>query len=196
MLNELLTPIPEKSYLRIVYLGKLRLLPNLRTDDEKSGEPMRTPTLEEMIEEIWKKSKIYNEAHFISGHLACTQSLHVVQLLEGEEGEVLSLMKRIRNDPRVDIEREFTKKLLSMNVGWNISTCYSFTITPAKLRIVQRRDISLESMFGMMKNTYKAKREKMKLSEFYKNVIETMLLKYVLNSQGQALKVLNVSELV
>jgi len=196
MLTEFLMPIPEKSYLRVVYLGKLRLLPNLRTDDEKSDEPIRTPTLEEMITEIWKKSEIYNQAHFISGHLACTQTLHVVQLLEGKESDVLSLMKRIRKDPRVHIEKEFHKTLLSMNVGWGYSTCYSFAITPGKLRVVQRSDISLENMFGMMKNTYRAVREKLELRKFYKNVIETMLLKYVFMTKGQGLKVLSLSKLV
>jgi len=186
-------PIPEKSYLRIVYLGKLRLLPKLCIDDRKSDEPKPKPTLEEMMKEIWEKASKYNRAHFISGHLACCKSLHVVQLLEGEEGVVKSLMRRIRKDPRVVIDKEFHKKLLSMNMGWGISTCYSFTITSAQLRIVKRDDISLERMFQMMKNTHQARREKLKIHDFYKNVIETMLLKYASMEKRKGLKVLNKS---
>jgi len=184
-----LLPIPEKSYLRVVYLGKLRLLPSLSIDDEKSDEPERWPTLEEMIREIKEESRLYNKAHFISGHLACSKTLHVVQLLEGENGEVKSLMKRIRKDPRVDIQKEFHKTLLSMNMGWGVSTCYSFDVTPAQLKVIARSDISLERLFGMMKYTYQAKREKLKLTDFYKNVIETMLLKYISMTKGQGFKV-------
>jgi len=195
MLKDTLTPIPERSYIRIVYLGKLRLIPSLSTDEVKSNKPERTPTFEEMINQIWKKAQKFNDAHFISGHLACSQTLHVVQLFEGEKDNVLSLMSRIRKDPRVDIEKEFHRKLLSMNKGYGISTCYSFSITPAKFRTVQRYDISLESMFRMIKNTYQAKREKMKLHDFYQNVIETMLLKYIV-TEGQELKVLKKSKVI
>jgi len=186
---EFLMPIPEKSYIRVVYLGKLQLLPKLSLDDEKSDEVARKPTLDEMIKDIWKKSSVYNRRNFISGHLSCSKTLHVVQLLEGEEGAVLSLMKRIRKDPRVIIEKEFTKKLLSMNMGWGVSTCYSFNITKAQLGVVKRDDITLEKLFTMMKNTYQARREKLKLHTFYKNVIDTMLLKYISTTKGRALKI-------
>jgi len=189
MLKEYLMPIPEKSYLRVVYLGKLRLLPSLGADDEKSDKPKRIPTLEEMIREIWEKSSLYNESHFISGHLACSKTLHVVQLLEGEKNEVTSLMKRIRKDPRVDIQTEFHRTLLSMNMGWGVSTCYSFDISSAQLKVMKRNDISLEKLFKMMKNTYQARREKIKITDFYKNVIETMLLKYISMTEGQEFKV-------
>jgi len=192
MQKNVLPPIPEKSYLRIVYLGKLRLVPRLITDDVKSDQTWQTPTLEEMIREIWEKAKKYNEAHFISGHLACSQTLHVVQLLEGEKDEVLSLIERIRKDPRVNIEKEFRKELLTMNLGWGISSCNSFSVTPAALGVIQRNDISLKSMFRMIKNTYQAKRDKLKLRDFYKSVIETMLLKYM-HTEGQGLKVLRKS---
>jgi len=190
-----LMPIPEKSYIRIVYLGKLRVVPSLSTDDVKSDGPKGTATLEEMVNQIWDKAKIFNEAHFISGHLACSQTLHVVQLLEGEKDMVLSLMKRIRKDPRVNIEREFHKKVLSMNMGWGYSNCYSFSLTPTKLHVVQRNDISLESMFGMIKHTFQAKREKLQLRDFYKNVIETMLLKYMM-TECKGLKVLKISNVI
>merc|ERR1719494_517186 len=119
-----------------------------------------------MIKEIWDKASEFNRKHFISGRLACAKTLHVVQLLEGEERIILSLMKRIRKDPRVVIEMEFKKKLLSMNMGWGVSTCYSFDITPAQLRVVKREDISLVKMFQMMKNTYQVRREKLKLNSF------------------------------
>jgi len=195
MQTELLMPIPERSYVRIVYLGKFRLIPSLSTDDVKSDKLKRTPTFEEMTKEICEKALIFNETHFISGHLAYSQSRHVVQLLEGEKEEVLSLMRRIRKDPRVDIKKEFHKKLLSMNKGYGISTCYSFSVTPAKFRMIHRTDISMESLFGMMKNTYQAKREKLKLHDFYKNVIETMLLKYIV-TEGKGLEVINISKVI
>jgi len=197
MLAEFLMPIPEKSYIRVVYLGRLQLLPNpkLNIDDEKSDKVVPKPTLEEMLKEIWAVASKFNTANFISGHLACSKTLHCVQLLEGEERVVSSLMKRIRKDPRVIIERVFKKRLLSMNSGWTLSTCYSFAITPAELAIV-KNDISLKKMFHMMKNTYQAVRENLKLPTFYKNVIETMLLKYIAVTEENGLVVLKTSKLV
>jgi len=178
MHTEWLAPIPEKNYIRMVYLGKLRLLRKPNPEDEKF-EVSRPIKLEEMMKEIWKKASVYNKKKYISGHLACSKSLHVVQLLEGREKVVLALMKKIRKDPRVEIQMEFKKKLLSMNLGWGVSMCYSFNITSGQLKVVQRDDISLLKMFDMMKNTSQARRENIKLHDFYKNIIETMLLKYI-----------------
>merc|ERR1719494_313254 len=110
MLTEWLKPIPERSYIRVLYLGKLRL--RWKADeDNNSKKSERVPTLEEMIDDIWEKASVFNRENFISGHLSCSTSLHVVQLLEGEEQTVNSLMKRIRQDPRVVIGHEFSKKL-------------------------------------------------------------------------------------
>eukprot|EP00495_Collosphaeridae_sp_1-RS-2012_P007708 TRINITY_DN7472_c0_g1_i1.p1 TRINITY_DN7472_c0_g1~~TRINITY_DN7472_c0_g1_i1.p1 ORF type:complete len:105 (-),score=13.41 TRINITY_DN7472_c0_g1_i1:19-333(-) len=91
----------------------------------------------------------------------------------------MDLMKKIRKDPRVEIRMEFKKTLLSMHSGWRISMCYSFDISKSQLKVVQRKDISLQKMFDMMKNTCQARRENVKLHKFYKNIIETMLLKYI-----------------
>merc|ERR1719177_96865 len=79
-----------------------------------------------MISDIWKVARKFNSSNFISGHLAFTKSLYVVQLLEGLEDVVNPLMERIRRDPRVVIEKVFKKRLLTMNLGWEVSMCYSF----------------------------------------------------------------------
>jgi len=173
MLSQWLQPIPEKKYIRVLYLGKLRLV-------NKDGSSMNdVPTLEEMIEDIWKGASVFNRSNFISGHLSCANTLHVVQLLEGKEKVVLGLMKRIRKDPRVVIYKEFVKKQLSMHVGWGISMCYSFEITSAQLRLVQDTDLTMEEMFDMMKNTYQVRQESLNLPSFYKEIIETILLKFI-----------------
>jgi len=184
MYNEWLMPIPEKRYIRVAYFGKLQLLPKpvLSLDDEKLVEK---PTLEEMLMEIWQKASIFNRKNYISGHLACSKSLHCVQLLEGRQATVMSLMKRIRKDPRVVIYKEFKKELLSMNHGWGISMCYSFDITSAQLRLVQSDNVSLESMFDMIKNTYEVRKENVKLQAFYKNINETMLLKFMSECESE-----------
>jgi len=178
MYTEWLAPIPEKNYIRIVYLGKLRLLRKPSSEDEKI-DASRSYSLEEMIKDIWEKARIFNSKNYISGHLAYSKSLHVVQLLEGRERVVTDLMKKIRKDPRVEIYMEFKRTLLSMNMGWGISMCYSFDITEAQRKVVERKDISLRKMFDMMKNTSQALRENVKIYDFYKSVIETMLLKYM-----------------
>jgi len=173
MLAQWLQPIPEKKYIRVVYVGMLRLV-------NKDGSSTKdVPTLEEMVEDIWKKASVFNRSNFISGHLSCTSTLHVVQLLEGKEKTVLGLMKRIRKDPRIVIYKEFVKKQLSMHVGWAISMCYSFEITSAQLRLVQNTDLTMEEMFDMMKNTYQARQESLNLPSFYKEIIETILLKFI-----------------
>jgi len=178
MLTQWLQPIAEKKYIRVVYVGKLRLV-------NKDGKAKSTPTLEEMISDIWEKASVFNRTHFISGHLSCSKTLHVVQLLEGKEKVVLGLMKRIRKDPRVEIYKEFFKEQLSMHIGWSISMCYSFEITSAQLRLVQDTDLSMEEMFDMMKNTYEVSRENLNLPSFYKEIIETILLKFISITEGK-----------
>jgi len=173
MLAEWLQPIPEKKYIRVVYVGKLRLV------NKDGSEQKGAPTLEEMMEDIWRGASVFNRTNFISGHLSCANTLHVVQLLEGKEKIVFALMKRIRKDPRVVIYKEFVKKQLSMHVGWAISMCYSFEITSAQLSLVQDTDLTMEEMFDMMKNTYQVRRESLNLPSFYKEIIETILLKYI-----------------
>merc|ERR1711920_661878 len=138
------------------------------------------------MKDIWKEASVYNKANYISGHLACSKSLHVVQLLEGQEEVVQSLMKRIRKDPRVTIEEEFSKTLLTMNVGWELSMCYSFEITSSERNLIISDDVSIEKMFDMMKNTYKARKEKLVIPAFYKHIIECILLKYMSSALGDA----------
>jgi len=178
MLTHWLQPIPEKKYIRLVYVGKLRLV-------NKNNDPQSPQTLEEMMSDIWEKASVFNRKHFISGHLSCSKTLHVVQLLEGKEKVVLGLMKRIRKDPRVEIYKEFCKEQLSMHIGWSVSMCYSFEITSAQLRLVQDTDLSMEEMFNMMKNTYEVRRESLSLPSFYKEIIETILLKFIFITEGK-----------
>jgi len=169
MLTQWLQPIPEKNYIRVVYCGKLRLV-------KKEG---RNQTLEEMIGDIWKRASVFNRRSFISGHLSCSKTLHVVQLLEGKQKVVLSLMERIRKDPRVVIEKEFIKEQCSMNAGWDMTMCYSFDITSAQMGLVQDKQLTLQEMFDMMKNTHQVRKEGWNLPGFYKHIIETILLKFI-----------------
>jgi hypothetical protein len=179
MLTQWLQPIPEKKYIRVVYVGKIRLV----TKDGRISKD--EPTLEAIIEDIWKGASVFNRLNFISGHLSCAKTLHVVQLLEGKEKVVLNLMKRIRKDPRVVIYKEFIKMQLSMHVGWAISMCYSFEITSAQLSLVQDADLTMQDMFDMMKNTYQVRQECLDLPSFYKEIIETILLKFISITDGK-----------
>jgi len=172
---EWLAPLPEEEYLRIVYFGKLQI-PGMNDDSDKHTVAKR---LEEMIAEIWKVSSIWNSTHGISGHLAYTNELHVSQLIEGKAEEIISLMRNIRKDPRVVIHKEFRKKLHTMNLGWNISMCYTFHITTEQYRLIADDDVTPEQMFNSMKNSYEVRREGWKLNEFYKTIVDTFLLKYI-----------------
>jgi len=183
MLTEWLAPIPEKKYIRVLYIGKLRLVNKHDCDDSNSNKAK--PTLEEMIDDIWRGASEFNRANFISGHLSCANTLHVVQLLEGKEKVVLKLMKRIRKDPRVVIYKEFIKEQLSMHTGWGISMCYSFEITSAQLSLVQDTGLTMQEMFDMMKNTYQVRQESLNLPKFYQEIIETILLKFIAITNGK-----------
>lgn len=177
MFTKGLMPIPEKSYIRVIYLGKLKLMSKNRK--RRNSESERTPTLDEMMKEIWIQASTFNRENFISGHLACSKSLHVVQLLEGDENVVESLMKRIWRDPRVVIEKVFRKKMMTMHAGWQLSMCYSFDITTTERQLIKNKDVSLEKIFEMMKNTYEVRKENLDVTLFYKHIIECILLKYV-----------------
>jgi len=188
MLTQWLQPIPEKKYIRVVYIGKLRLVSKDRGKSNK-----KEPTLEHMIDDIWKGASKFNSKNFISGHLSCSTTLHVVQLLEGKEKTVLSLMKRIRKDPRVVIHKEFIKEQLSMHVGWAVSMCYSFEITSAQLKLVEDNDLTTDEMFDMMKNTYQATQENLYIPSFYKEVMETILLKFIAVTNDNSKSEINLS---
>jgi len=172
-------PIQEENYIRVVYIGKLRLV-------SKSGEKLeKKPTLEDMINDIWKGASEYNRRNNISGYLTCAKTLHVVQLLEGEEDVIFSLMERIRRDLRLVIYKEFVKKHLPMHVGWAISMCYSFEITSGRLEHVQDSELTIEEMFDMMKNTDEVRQESLSLPMFYKEIMETILLKFITSTEDE-----------
>merc|ERR1719348_1998404 len=120
-----LPPLPEEEYLRIVYFGKLQIPPSGMGNDKNKS----TKKLEDMISEIWKVASIFNSTHGISGHLSYTNGWDVAQLIEGKADEIISLMERIRKDPRVVIYKEFKKIIPTMDLGWNISMCYTFKLT-------------------------------------------------------------------
>lgn len=181
MYTQWLQPIPEKKYIRCVYVGKVRLLPA----GGKSSKAM-TPTLEQMIQDIWQNASVFNRQNFISGHLSCSTTLHVVQCLEGKEQVVLALLDRIKKDPRVVIHKVFLKTQQAMHMGWSLSMCYSFEISPAQLELVQKTELTLEEMFDMMKNTYEACEENLNVQEFYKEIMETILLKFIAVTDGES----------
>jgi len=174
--TEWLAPLPEEEYLRMVYVGKLQILPKMSDGGNKTTSSAK---LKDMINEIWKVSSSWNSSHGISGHLAYTSELHVAQLIEGKADEVTSLIAKIRKDPRVSVYKVFQRKLQTMNPGWNISMCYSFQITTEQYRLIADNDVTPEQMFDSMKNTYEVRREGWKLNEFYKTTVETFLLKYI-----------------
>jgi len=172
--TEWLAPLPEEEYLRILYIGKLQAK---KSDDKKSADSSND--IEEMIADIWNKSRVWNQIFGISGHLSYTSDYHVAQLIEGKVETVNSLMANIERDPRVCIWKTFRRTLPTMNVGWNISMCYSFEITTEQYQLVADDRVTSEQMFVNMKNTYEVRREGWKLSEFYKTTVETFLLKFM-----------------
>jgi len=178
MLAQWLSPIPEKEYIRVVYCGKLRCV-------SKDGRKNVNLTLEDMVAEIWRGASEFNRRNFISGHLACTKNLYVVQLLEGKEQVVLSLMERIRKDPRVVIHNEFVKRQVSMHLGWAMMMCYSFEINPSQMEIIQDHELTLEDIFEMMKDTYEVQQEGKDLQNFYHEMVETILLKFIAITDGK-----------
>jgi len=170
--KEWLAPLPEEEYVRMVYVGKLNIL-------GKSKDGTSHTRLEDMMNEIWQFSSQWNSSHGIAGHLAYTSERHVAQLIEGKANVIISLMKKIRKDPRVSVHKVFQRKLQTMNPGWNLSMCYSFQITTEQYRLIANDDVTPEQMFNSMKNTHEVRREGWKLNEFYKTTVETFLLKYI-----------------
>jgi len=179
-----LKPIPEKKYIRVVFVGMMQLAAVKKKDSSAAKSE-----LEELIWGIWKVSSRHNKENCIAGHLAFTKSLHVAQLLEGEEEVVLDLMKRIRGDPRVIIYKEFSKYILTMNLGWDISLCYSFHITNAEMGLINNKNMTLEKMFELMYSTFLVKEHGQKHSKFYRDTIELFLLKYISIDQEDILNV-------
>merc|ERR1719419_166854 len=132
-----------------------------------------------MISDIWKVARKFNSSNFIAGHLSFTKSRYVVQLLEGLADHVCPLMERIRKDSCVVIEKVFTKKIQTMNVGWEMSMCYSFNLTQEDMGMIKNPHLSLEELFERITNTYEVKRMGLKLPKFYRNTVDIMLLKYI-----------------
>jgi len=171
-----LQPIPETEYVRVLFVGKIKLVLNKNGNSNKDE---CTPTLEEIMREIWKVTGKYRCENYFSGHLAFAKSLHIAQLLEGPEDVVSSLMERIRNDHRVLVYREFSKKLLTMNSGWKISRCNSFRVTQSELEFIQNPNHTLENLFNMITDTYQIRRCGIDLPEFYRKTVDIFLLKYI-----------------
>ena len=165
-----LPPLPEKEYLRIVYFGKLQIPPSSMGNDKNKT----TKKLKDMMSEIWKVASIFNSTHGISGHLSNTNGCDVAQLIEGKADEIISLMERIRKDPRIVIYKEYKKKVLTvetMDLGWNFSMCDTFKLTSEQYMIVKDDNIPPEQMFNTIRSSYEAIREGWKLSEFYKTIL-------------------------
>jgi len=189
MITEWLQPIPEKEYIRVLYVGKLQL-PQLHVAGEVRKNA-KEEALRIMISDIWKVARKFNSSNFISGHLSFTKSLYVIQLLEGVEDVVGSLMERIKRDKRVIIEKVFTKRL-TMNLGWEVSMSYSFNLSPVDLRYIKNPNLSMEQLFDNISSTYEIKRLGVKHSKFYRNTIEMILLKYISLHQAGLVKVENI----
>jgi len=170
-----MAPLPEEEYLRIVYVGKLEILPELTVGRDNINDV----NVEDLINEIWDVSRVWNRINGISGHLAYTNERYVSQLIEGKADVVISLMEKIRRDSRVKIYKEFRRKLQTMNHGWSVQMCYSFDLTNEQYGLIADEDITPEQMFDSMRNTYEIRREGWKLSEFYKTIVETFLLKFI-----------------
>merc|ERR1719419_1712085 len=132
-----------------------------------------------MIGDVWQVARKFNSSNFISGHLSFTKSFHVIQLLEGLEDTVMSLLERIRKDFRVIIEKEFIRKIQTMNIGWEMSMCYSFNLTQEDLVMIQNHHLSLYQLFDSITNTYEIKRVGVNLPKFYRSIVDIMLLKYI-----------------
>jgi len=190
MITEWLQPIPEKEYIRVLYVGKLQL-PQLHVAGEVR-ENAKEEALRIMIRDIWNVARKFNSSNFISGHLSFTKSLYVVQLLEGVEDVVGSLMERIQRDKRVIIKKVFTKRLLTMNLGFKVSMSFSFNVSPVDLRLIKNANLSMEELFDNIISTYEIKRLGVKLSKFYRNTIDIILLKYISLHQAGLVKVENI----
>jgi len=135
-----------------------------------------------------KEASAFNRSNFISGHMSAATTLHVAGVLEGKEKLVLAGMKRTRKDPRIVIKKEFVKKQLSMHLGWGISMHYSFEITSSQLRLVQDDDLTMEELFDMMKNSDQVIRERLNIQSFYKEITDTILLKFISLTEKEKLK--------
>jgi len=180
MVSRWLQPIPEEKYIRVVFVGKIRIV----SKHGKKSEGKET-TLEDVIIDYWKRAEVFNRQNFISGHLSCAGNGYVAQLLEGKEEDVLPLYDRIFWDPRVYIWKMFKNEQLLMTHGWGLSMCYSFEITSCQKMIVLDDGISLEDVFAMMKNTHQAIHEKLIIPEFYKETTKTILLKFIYTTGGE-----------
>jgi len=169
-------PIPEKEYVRIIYVGRMVL----QDKDGESKEDTTTTTLADMIDDIWKTASVFNKANFIGGHLVWTEDGYVGQLLEGSKDVVFPLLERIKKDPRVVIDKLYSKDLLTMNAGWEMSMCYSFQKTRMELDFIDNADVSLDQVFDEIKNTHKIKHDRLlQLRQFYMHTINMFTMKYM-----------------
>jgi len=164
-------PISDTEHVRYIYVGKLQL--------DSGSDGVKKRTVYDMMGDIWKKASVFNKANSISGRLAWTESLHVVQLVEGRKEVLVPLMERIRKDPRLIIDKEFRKDMQVNNTGWDMSMCYFFD-DPAKLPAFKEySDCSLEELCDRVGDAFEAKRDESGVQQFYKTNIHTILMKYI-----------------
>jgi len=169
-------PIPEGEYVRIIYVGKMVLKENYR---ESKGDTT-TATLDEIIADIWKCASVFNKANFIGGHLVWTKNYYVAQILEGSKEVVMSLLERIKKDPRVVVEKVYTRDLQTMHTGWDMSMGYSFQKTREQHDFIDNKDVSLEQVFNRIPNTHKITEEgSLTLPQFYMHTINMFVMKYM-----------------
>jgi len=187
MFTEWLQPIAETNYIRVLYVGKIQLIPKTRRNGNQVEEYV--PTLDEVMKDIWKVAGKYNKEHFISGHLAFANSLHVAQLLEGKEEAVLKLLERIKKDRRIIYVKDYKKQILTVNPGWSTAMCYSFHLTHPELVLLQNPKLSLKRLFKKITETFQIKRSGTELAVFYKKTVDIILLKFISLDQQQLLNV-------
>jgi len=178
-----LVPVPEKEYVRCVYVGKLQFVPNETQHEERKSDgdlSLRSNrTVYDMMDDIWKESSVWNKTNCISGHLAWTESLHVAQLIEGQSEVVETLMEKIRRDPRVMIYKEFRKNVQVKNTGWDTSMCYSFDLPALLPGFDKDAGLSIQELFDSIGDTFEVKRDMWGLASFYENSIDRILMKWV-----------------
>ena len=174
--TEWLAKLPEKEYLRMVYVGKLQIPSSGSGDCEKDNSVIE---LEELMNKIWKAVSMKYKLLGISGHISYTNQFHVCQLIEGKLEHVRNLMAEIRNDPRIIIYKEFSKSLSTLNHGWYIAMCYTIQVVRNFFWYRGDGEISLWEMFDSLENTYNVRLQGLRITEFYRKAADMLLLKYM-----------------
>jgi len=99
--------------------------------------------------------------------------------MEGRLERVNSLMANIRKDKRVKIYKELSKRLSALNHRWHVAMCYTFQKNPEQFLVTEAEDRTLTEIFDSLKNTFEVRLKGCKINDFYKNAVDTLLLKYI-----------------